>query len=527
MTIKKMLLSSEEMQVVGQVTLTSSQTWVVPNDVFSISVLGVEPGQNGTNGAGQSNAGSGGPGGLGGNARYLNNIAVTPGQTISVSIGSGTFNFGGMLSGAAGGVYLGRAGTGGNGATGGAVGGAGGGSGGSGISISTPTKLTPGLGGIKGSGLGPTTAGGAGGAGLFPGGGGGGGGGSGSDGTAAPGPGGAGGEGGGGCVRIIWPGVQRSFPGTRTADEIPGEISWGLIDNPLGSILGTPAALVTDGAGIWLMLRPSTSATTDFFLSTDNGKTFSVKSFGVASQGNLICAAFCDGVFIVGTQSGTILRSTDGCQTWSVVTVLSGNQVRTITYNTGVLILGLGKTIMRSLDKGLTFSTPSFPSVAGFTQYSASGNGVFIVSDSSGNPLRSTDLGLTFTAMQSSTFARGGIDLRPSFGDGSFVAFSGGSNGTAIYISNADASVFTDRALPIVIGATIQKISRTAKRSIVSGGRSRFFEMKDGAASWVDPPAITNNLADQSLIVSTIEHDGYGVSLVAGSYGLMMRGELK
>lgn len=525
MTIKKMLLSSEELQAVGQATLSSTQTWVVPNDVYSISVLGVEPGQNGTNGAGQSNTGSGGPGGLGGNVRYLNNLAVVPGQTISVSIGSGTFSFGSVLTGTTGGVSLGRAGSGGTGGTGGNLGGAGGGRGGGALSISTPSRLTPGQNGINGSGLGPTTAGGPGGAGMFPGGGGGGGGGSGSDGTAAPGPGGQGGLGGGGCVRIIWPGNQRSFPSIRTADEVPGEISWSLIDNPLGSIAGTPAALVTDGAGIWLMLRPQ-SETTDFFLSTDNGRTFTTKSFGVSTQGTINCAVHCDGVFIVGTQNGTILRSTDGCQTWTVVNVLASNQVRTMTYSSGVLILGLGKTIRRSLDKGLTFTTPTFPSISGFTLNSASGNGVILVSDSTGYPKRSVDGGATFT---SPSIGQPGaiVDIIPTFAGGIFLAAEGGATGAGVYVSNSDASIFTQRPLPNVAGATVRKMSRTAGRNLIATAMSRFFEMKDSTTDWVVPSTITNNLVNPNLNVALVEHDGFGITLVVGNYGLMMRGELK
>lgn len=222
-----------------------NQTWVVPQGVTSISVVCVGPG------AVMSSFGNGGC------LRYVNNIAVTPGETLFID---NRENGGRLRRGSTvlcyGPSYNKRAsavGTGGNGGASqnpGAItsggGGAGGysGNGGSGGSTSFGALAGSGTGGGGAGGAGNTTAGrggGGGGVGVFgegasgvgganssptpSGGAGGSGGTSGASGdsttTLYPTGGSYGGGGGAynGAVRIIWPGNLRQFPSTRTADE--------------------------------------------------------------------------------------------------------------------------------------------------------------------------------------------------------------------------------------------------------------------------------------------------------------------
>lgn len=263
---------------VGQVewTTATSTTWTVPAGVTSISIVAVGGGQ-----AGYNNAGSGG---RGGGLSYRNNFQVTPGQVLSIVVGAGGGSSGALganstvvaagvniclakgggqsataigtasfLGGNGGGGYsdasqnfpgggggaAGYAGVGGTGGsyylninylsrapTAGAGGGGGGGTayqnpggyGGGGVGIygqgaNGSANCGGGSGGTNGSSS-STNNGGAGG--LY-GGGGGGGAGSKSSWTGSH----AGGAGGRGAIRIIWPGTQRLFPTTRTANETP------------------------------------------------------------------------------------------------------------------------------------------------------------------------------------------------------------------------------------------------------------------------------------------------------------------
>lgn len=268
-SISKQLVSgTANSEVVGQVLLTAgSGSWICPPNVFSVSVVCIGAGSNYVS--------------HGGSLRYKNNIPVIPGNSypysiptpgdslagnrqtwfisnITVSANTGYGNYTGGLTqygdgGGNGGVGsssygVGGAGAGGYTGNGGGPGapGNGGGGGGGGNSSSGPGP--GGIGGYNGGGGGgvsPFGAGASGTAGInksyytgpATGGQGGSSGGSGS----SSGNGGGGSYGGGagyynafndndgypqkpmyggpGCIRIIWPGNQRQFPSTRTANE--------------------------------------------------------------------------------------------------------------------------------------------------------------------------------------------------------------------------------------------------------------------------------------------------------------------
>lgn len=243
----------------GQIVFESSATWVVPAGVTSISIVAVSAGEDGS-GTGDL------VGGRGGRLAYANNASVTPGETLNITVvptqsavsnaggylvranrtggsvgdvvntgGSGVAPPGGVGDSMGGGGAAGYSGNGGDGhdvrgatvvssgagAGGGGSGGVGLGGGGvgllgegaSGASVTNAPgdKYKPGLGGSGGdSGSGD----------LLSGDGGKYGGGGGAQGAVNP-DGvtehyGAGGPGG---LRIIWPGDERQFPSTRTADE--------------------------------------------------------------------------------------------------------------------------------------------------------------------------------------------------------------------------------------------------------------------------------------------------------------------
>lgn len=259
MLARLITLMRNSVAAAGQQVFTSSGSFTVPAGVTEICAVAVGAGKKGTNGNWSSS--TGGDGGAGATLSYINALSVTPGESLTVTVGtfatassgessllrsttallaaraggqsSGQVNVGTSFAGGAGANNAGSTSGGGGGAggysgtgtagktsgsstaaTGGAASGGGQGDGGGGVGLlgegSSGTASS--AGGIGGSGgaNGGTGATGAGGAGGAYGGGGAGGGIAGS--TNHP-----GGAGGYGAVRIIW-GAGRSYPSTNTGD---------------------------------------------------------------------------------------------------------------------------------------------------------------------------------------------------------------------------------------------------------------------------------------------------------------------
>ena len=361
MTIKKMLLSSEEIKEAGQALLSGSGNWVVPNGVSSISVLIIEGGETG--GAGGSHSSStgstGGTGGLGGRRRYINNVPVTPGDSIPYSITARAANFGAIITGAAGGVDAGVAGTGGNGAGAAAL------------------QTTRGNGGVPGSPISfldaeidypymsvapyqiqPTV-------GSWPGGGGGGGaGGVNLQGSQNGLPGAVGAA---GLIYILWPGDSRSFPRFRT----PSETLDSIVFDPRGTN-NELSKFATDGAGTWVGVDTSDVAGRRgrIFRSTDNGRTFTY----VATPRNerISGVAFDSGTWIVSVFAQVslspsmyaIIKSTDGGQTWASnnISLTAIGQILEVSAKAGRFYLyggnttAVGDDIAYSANVGVTWT---------------------------------------------------------------------------------------------------------------------------------------------------------------------------
>nr|BDD44677.1 hypothetical protein 7 [Legionellales bacterium] len=122
---------------------SGSGNWTIPSGVYTCDVLILAAGGGG--GGGSSNAGGGG--GASGGIMYLQNIIVTPADTIAYSIGAAGSGGGAASAGSAGGnstfgnatIYGGSGGAG----TGGGTGGAGGAAGATPIFTSTGFKMFP------------------------------------------------------------------------------------------------------------------------------------------------------------------------------------------------------------------------------------------------------------------------------------------------------------------------------------------------------------------------------------------------
>lgn len=252
---------------IGQIVFTTVGTFplVVPDGVYLISGVFVQGGTGGANSPASDPTGS--PGGRGGALKYINDLPVTPGETLTVTVGDkgagapygatyvpgspggdstlkrgsnilisaintpvGAGPYGGTVGG-----NLGGTADSGSGSLGGGGGGAAGYSGPGGNGNTVAPAGGGGSGGSRGQGPGGGTGDGGGGVGLNGQGASGsslGRGGSGGDNSNGVGTGGKYGGGGGGSgstigngkdgaqggVRFIW-GAGRAFPSTRTADE--------------------------------------------------------------------------------------------------------------------------------------------------------------------------------------------------------------------------------------------------------------------------------------------------------------------
>lgn len=497
MTIKKMLLSSEEAQVVGQAVLTTTQSWVVPNNVFSISVVAFDPGSNGSSGATGLTA-PGGAGGAGGQSRYVNDVAVTPGQTISVTISSTDAIFGSIVSGKSGGTPGAKGTTGAVGSSaGGQIGGAGGASG-LAVSITNITLNPPGF--NYGDGGRANNGGGAGGAGVFPGGGGGGGGGG-----ASP---GAGGAGGAGAIYIVWPGKERQFPNTRTGLEISGEISWQLLPAVDGSALSS--SIANDGAGVWIYF-PAENANYHY-RSTDNGRAFTKITRAASRQINgLVCVG---GVFLAITNNnGVVMRSTDGGQNWSDVSVASASAIGT---NGSRVFIGRDSAtgIYYSDNLGLTWTKATASGWAGLPRSIACGAGQCWMANPDSNAYRSVNDGISWSSVS------GNINYKSIvFFEDIFIAIKGAGS----TIGKGSGATLSESLGPAGDNAEVS----VGPARVFLSGVSKFLQSFDKATTWVEPPTMANNLSGASHIMGKVIGDGFGAYICVGLSGFMMRGELK
>lgn len=363
MTLKRLFLSSEEVKEGGQAQLLGSGVWTVPNGVQSISVVLIEGGAPGSSGGAFSigSGGVGGSGGLGGRRRYINNVAVTPGQTFSYSTSARAGFFGSILTGTTGGEPAGKAGD----------GGIGGGAG-----PSQTARSPAGAGGSPASPIDATSDylfltvnndNSSAQSGVFPGGGGGGG----SSGVNLQGstsglPGAAGAP---GVIMVLWPGDGRQYPTARTTAEVPNAISYDPIDLPSNA-----SKFANNGSGVWIGVDVSSTAGRrgGLYRSADNGNSFTY--IGIPYDYQLGGIAYGDGVFlapVVPVISGSgssavkgLVKSVDGGVTWSLSTYTVGldGPIEIAYAGNRFYMLGSANNISSadiaySIDKGATWTT--------------------------------------------------------------------------------------------------------------------------------------------------------------------------
>lgn len=517
MTIKKMLISSKPFTPSAGALISSAQgmsgVFVVPNGVTRISVLVVEPG------------------GIlaGGKSRYLNNVPVTPGQQFPYTFTAGAINtagtvsFGSILSGTNGGAAGATADPGSLGITpppyaGGTAGSGGaGGTGGRGVSLTNPDILTAGPNTPGGpGGPYPGYSGGKGSDGQFPGGG------AGTGGLYKPFSGaqvnGTNGTPAAGCIRIIWQGDIRQYPTTRTADETKGEISWTLGRSGMPADDSYFNAVATDKAGVWIGF-PSVNSTS-YYRSTDNAKTFQKLTLPFSFQA--VDLVFGNGVFVAfgaNIDINNMIRSTDYGVTWS--TVATPWPGRAVAFGNGVFSAPSARTSRGtySVNNGASWSTMTGSTSGTGDRYSAATfNGTKFVF-AGVNLLKTSIDGKALVDAPNET--RGIVRLRSINGRVHAILDST----SASFVLDPELATGTVVATP----AQPFDLEYGLSRLFVGGPAGYLGTRKDGEADFKPATNLSNNLGEQGSLVTVrrIYFDGAGVVVVFGSYGLLMRGELR
>lgn len=156
----------------------------------------------------------------------------------------------------------------------------------------------------------------------------------------------------------------------------------------------------------WPYAASLPSLPTDLLALVDENKGTSWATKTTPVTQNLF-AAFCGrgtGTWIVGGNSGTILRSTDDGETWSSITNPATNTIHGICESGGTWIaVGSGGDVIRSTDDGQNWSLISTPAVSDLNSvYERDGTWIIGGTRNSGADgviLRSTDDGQTWTAI--------------------------------------------------------------------------------------------------------------------------------
>ena len=204
--------------------------------------------------------------------------------------------------------------------------------------------------------------------------------------------------------------------------------------------------------------------------------------------------AYGDGVFVAIAYSGTnsIMRSTDGGQTWEAISSPASNQYISVAYGNGVFIAvsrNGSNRIIRSTDKGITWSEIS---TAEENEHRgiAFGNGVFVIVSYGGTNriLRSEDGGLSWTAHSTPGSANWNS---VTYGDGVFVAVAVTGSGTNLVVRSINngetwisaAATYAQNWVSVTYGnGTFVAVSYA--------GTNRVMRSTNGGETWT--PAMTN-----------------------------------
>lgn len=258
---------------------------------------------------------------------------------------------------------------------------------------------------------------------------------------------------------------------------------WTSVSAGLAFYNGTK--VTTDGSGVWII----GGRAGDITRSTDNGVTWSQS---VIDSVRLTCLGTDkNGVWILGTEAGAVRRSTDNGATWAPVTVPGiigfAPGIRAVTDGLGTWVLAGSTKAARSTDNGVTWvALPDFTNA--IYGMATDGNGVWVACGSNGAIYRSSDNGASWGSVTS------------PFGTALVYAVATDGNGVWVAVSSSHYSRSTDN------GVTWSAVSTSARGFDVAtdgdgvwyalGGGDGFVSNNNGV-SWT---SFTPGFANRSSI---------------------------
>ena len=228
--------------------------------------------------------------------------------------------------------------------------------------------------------------------------------------------------------------------------------------------------------------------------SIDMGNSWSVIPTGTAS--NLYSVDF-NGFFYAAGDNGTVLLSPTGA-VWNVIPIGTGRNLRAIGINPGnagnIIVAGEKGTIFRSTNSGLNWQNVSLPDTTiSFTDISKKGlyfsSNILCLVGSGGKIYKSTDNGATWIQKTSGTTS----NLRSIYFQTTDSVAVAGDNGTIKVSSNGGESWFSDANFNSPSGRNFKAVSliNRYKGTYSAISDSMFFISKDAISVGIDPVSST------------------------------------
>lgn len=175
-------------------------------------------------------------------------------------------------------------------------------------------------------------------------------------------------------------------------------------------------------------------------------------------------------------EDGIVLRSTDGGDTWSEVSIPTTNPLQGVWgVGSTIIAVGWGGTVLRSTDRGATWTRVPTAVTAALRDVWGAGS-TFVAVGASGTILRSTNGGVTWAAVESQLQS----GLSGVSGVGSVLIAVGGS-GTILRSADQGASW---SAISIPTSDWLRAVAATSQAFIATSSLDRMYRSTDGGLSW-------------------------------------------
>lgn len=247
-----------------------------------------------------------------------------------------------------------------------------------------------------------------------------------------------------------------------------GCLTWNTVAVPTGSGL-RDVAFVNDSVGV------AVGVSGTIIRTTNAGATWTTVASGVSS-GLLFVESFDSQTLIAGgggSSGNLIIRSTDGGGTWATVpTALTASPFDAVVLSsTTALVCGVGGTLSRTTDAGLTWTAITSPVLAGtLSSIDFINENVGFIAAQNGNVFRSLDGGLTWatTITGTTTFLNGIRVQNPQ------NVWAVGNSGTIIRSQDSGTTWST---IPIPINTALRVVDYDADGLFIGGNSGTLFRL--------------------------------------------------